>query len=332
MEQLRKRDFEAMVRFLGDAQSALGPGPFTTELLDGLASVIQCDYAGYNELDFARRRVVTYVQCSAEDEDGPEMDDWEWDELVAELMLDRGAERGGIVKMSDHFSRAQRECFEAGPRYPAELGIIDTMCVRIGPPGARFVLNSLDRDFDGRDRLLMNHLQPHLFKLWDAAFTRRRFEAALIALDRDDAEGVLFIGARGDVEFASASAQRLLNRHFDTSSDSLPVEIATWYRNGRDIPLATGANGSNLVIRAVEGGAVLLLHEEPTGVSSLTRRETEVMRCVAAGLSNEEIGRRLWIEVPTVRKHLEHIYDKLGVRSRTAAIAKLRLVPADILN
>ena len=49
------------------------------------------------------------------------------------------------------------------------------------------------------------------------------------------------------------------------------------------------------------------------------------MRCVAAGLSNAEIGRRLWIEPATVRKHLEHIYDKLGVRSRTAALAKTRV-------
>ena len=43
------------------------------------------------------------------------------------------------------------------------------------------------------------------------------------------------------------------------------------------------------------------------------------------GLSNSEIARRLWIELPTVRKHLEHIYQKLGVSSRTAAVAKLRL-------
>ncbi len=49
------------------------------------------------------------------------------------------------------------------------------------------------------------------------------------------------------------------------------------------------------------------------------------MRCVAAGLSNAEIGRRLWIEPATVRKHLEHIYDKLEVRSRTAALAKTRV-------
>ena len=47
------------------------------------------------------------------------------------------------------------------------------------------------------------------------------------------------------------------------------------------------------------------------------------MRRVADGLSNTEIARRLWIEPGTVRKHLEHIYEKLDVQSRTAALARL---------
>jgi DNA-binding CsgD family transcriptional regulator len=46
---------------------------------------------------------------------------------------------------------------------------------------------------------------------------------------------------------------------------------------------------------------------------------------VAEGLSNAEIARVLVVEPSTVRKHLEHIYAKLGVGSRTAALAKLRV-------
>jgi DNA-binding CsgD family transcriptional regulator len=57
----------------------------------------------------------------------------------------------------------------------------------------------------------------------------------------------------------------------------------------------------------------------------LTPREQEVMRGVADGLSNAEIAQVLIVEPSTVRKHLEHIYEKLGVRRRTAALAKLRL-------
>ena len=48
------------------------------------------------------------------------------------------------------------------------------------------------------------------------------------------------------------------------------------------------------------------------------------MLWVAGGLSNAEIASVLVVERSTVRKHLEHIYEKLGVRSRTAALAKVR--------
>lgn len=51
----------------------------------------------------------------------------------------------------------------------------------------------------------------------------------------------------------------------------------------------------------------------------LTRRETEVLQWVAAGKTNAEIGFLLGISSRTVQKHLEHIFEKLGVETRTAA-------------
>lgn len=59
-------------------------------------------------------------------------------------------------------------------------------------------------------------------------------------------------------------------------------------------------------------------------LSALTPREREVMRYVAEGLTNHEIAAALVVELGTVRKHLEHVYEKLGVHSRTAALAQLR--------
>ena len=58
--------------------------------------------------------------------------------------------------------------------------------------------------------------------------------------------------------------------------------------------------------------------------SSLTPRELEVLQLVAAGSSNREIGTELMLSEATVKSHLVHIYDKLGVRSRTSAVASAR--------
>jgi DNA-binding CsgD family transcriptional regulator len=55
-------------------------------------------------------------------------------------------------------------------------------------------------------------------------------------------------------------------------------------------------------------------------VECLTERELEVLQLVAEGLTNREIARRLFISPATVRTHLEHVFEKLGVGSRTAAV------------
>jgi DNA-binding CsgD family transcriptional regulator len=53
----------------------------------------------------------------------------------------------------------------------------------------------------------------------------------------------------------------------------------------------------------------------------LTAREAEVLRLVAGGASNREVGEQLWISEATVRRHLANIFRKIGVGSRTAASA-----------
>jgi LuxR family maltose regulon positive regulatory protein len=55
-------------------------------------------------------------------------------------------------------------------------------------------------------------------------------------------------------------------------------------------------------------------------VEPLTDRELEVLRLLAEDLSNQEIGRRLFISLPTVKSHTRNIYGKLGVRSRAEAV------------
>lgn len=65
-------------------------------------------------------------------------------------------------------------------------------------------------------------------------------------------------------------------------------------------------------------------------IEPLTEREQEVLRLMAAGLSNQEIAERLIVAIGTVKKHSHNIYGKLGVRSRTQALLRaqeLELLP-----
>lgn len=56
--------------------------------------------------------------------------------------------------------------------------------------------------------------------------------------------------------------------------------------------------------------------------TGLTPRELEILSLVAQGRTNGELARILWISPNTVRKHLENAFDKLGVHTRTAAVAR----------
>jgi LuxR family maltose regulon positive regulatory protein len=59
-------------------------------------------------------------------------------------------------------------------------------------------------------------------------------------------------------------------------------------------------------------------------VEPLSPRELEVLRLVAQGLSNDEIGKRLFLALDTVKGHNRRIYDKLQVQRRTEAVARAR--------
>jgi DNA-binding NarL/FixJ family response regulator len=78
---------------------------------------------------------------------------------------------------------------------------------------------------------------------------------------------------------------------------------------------------------AFEALRLWLTGAPPTGVqrdrsppSTLTERELDVLRLLGEGRTNREIARALVLSNKTVEHHLDHIYNKLGVSCRTAAV------------
>ncbi|MFJ9625649.1 response regulator [Streptomyces sp. NPDC101181] len=86
--------------------------------------------------------------------------------------------------------------------------------------------------------------------------------------------------------------------------------------------LAAGGSAlSERVVRSLPGSAAeeVTGPEDPPGVRLLTAREREVLALLPSGMSNEEIGRRLFLSRTTVRDHVSAVLTKLGAANRVQA-------------
>ena len=130
-------------------------------------------------------------------------------------------------------------------------------------------------------------------------------------------------------------------RRITALPDPPSVLILTTYSTDGDILAAVEAGATGYLLKdappedlaaairaAARGETVLappvaarLLGRVRSGRPTLSPRETEILELLAEGLTNRQISRRLFISEATVKTHLVHVYDKLGVDSRTAAIA-----------
>jgi DNA-binding CsgD family transcriptional regulator len=133
-------------------------------------------------------------------------------------------------------------------------------------------------------------------------------------------------------------AGALLRSYAGEAEDTaLPAVVLAWLESARASPgspqpATVRQDGRLLIVRYLrdEGGEALLLQEVtvvPTvgGLTALglTRREAEVVRCLARGRSNAETAAELVIAVGTVKKHLDNIYRKLGTRGRADTLASV---------
>jgi hypothetical protein len=80
----------------------------------------------------------------------------------------------------------------------------------------------------------------------------------------------------------------------------------------------------------VEPAGQFVRDERQVATLGLTPRELEILEAIAAGLSNREIGERLYVSENTVKTHSSRVFDKLGVQRRVQAVQRgreLRLIP-----
>lgn len=323
---LRSRDLQAVLSFVADAQDADGPEALNPELLDRLAGLVGCEYATYETFDWERRKVTAYVPCSNE---GPDVIPPPY--VPESFWVERWQIHAtGFHKLSDLFDRRGRERIRDEEEYNAEFGLVDALGFGLGggrPRHAWLAFHSQERDFGERDRELAVTLRPHVDALRRRSIARKQLAELAAAVARDDS-AIVVVEAGGRISHATAEARRLLLGWFGTRNGRLPDELDGWLAEASPGErYAARRNGSVLTVEAT-GDFTLRLSERAADAPRLTPREREVLGLVASGLTNVEIARTLWIEPSTVSKHLEQAYAKLGVHTRTAAVARLARLPA----
>lgn len=160
------------------------------------------------------------------------------------------------------------------------------------------------------------------------AFCRQE-RTDLVLMDLQFGDGMQGVEATRMLRRLDPAPHVLILTNYDTDADILgAVEAGASGYLLKDAPPAeliaaarAAAGGASAVSPAIAHR--LETRRESTG-GALSSREIEVLELVAAGRSNRDIGRELFLSEATVKSHLVHIFTKLGVNSRTRAVAAAR--------
>ncbi|MEU6982576.1 response regulator transcription factor [Streptomyces sp. NPDC046324] len=178
--------------------------------------------------------------------------------------------------------------------------------------------------------------EPDFTVVGEAATAERAVELATELAAADGVDVVLMdlqfgSGMHGSEATAAITARTggprvLVLTTYDTDADILAaVEAGASGYLLKDAPpeelaaaVRTAAAGQSALAPAV---AHRLMDRMRTPAEALTKRELEVLQLVSEGLSNQQISKALFLSQATVKSHLVHVFAKLGVDSRTAAVA-----------
>jgi DNA-binding NarL/FixJ family response regulator len=134
------------------------------------------------------------------------------------------------------------------------------------------------------------------------------------------------VGAIEAIKANNSSAHILVLTTYDADADILrAIEAGATGYLLKDTPReelfrAVRATAAGESVLAPNVTARLMTRMRAPAEENLSAREIEVLQLVAKGNSNKEVGKALHISTATVKTHLIHIYNKLGVDDRTAAV------------
>lgn len=327
MERLRQTDLRAALDFLERIGGARDLDEFAEVLVSGLDDVIPTDIVAYNEVNPSLERAFFVAEPDIE-------------AMLpgATAILERHMDDNPLVpyaartgdgsarKWSDFVTQRRMHATALWDGLFRPFAVERQMVALLPAPApllVAVVLNRCGRDFSERDRTLLNLLRPHLVN----AYRNAQARTILSALGRATGDAaVVLIGALGEPLAITPRARELVGAF-------TPDRLPEWCRTMRGRaplpaePLIAVENGRSVEARMLGPSVVALrlVREEldPASLQALglTRREQEVLALVTEGRTNKEIAARLDMLPATVKKHLEHVYDKLGVRTRTAAAA-----------
>ncbi|MFT2817093.1 response regulator [Leifsonia sp. A12D58] len=162
-----------------------------------------------------------------------------------------------------------------------------------------------------------------------AAAERENPDVVLMDLQFGPREGITGADATRRIRALPAPPYVLVLTNYDSDADILgAVEAGASGYLLKDAPphelvaaVQAAAAGESALAPVI---ASRLLNRMRAPKVSLSAREMEVLEAVAAGRSNTEVARELFVTETTVKSHLAHIFSKLNVTSRTAAVSTAR--------
>jgi DNA-binding CsgD family transcriptional regulator len=309
-----------------------------------LPSLVPANPITWNEIDTERGRIAVVVEPA----------ELYSEDAAATLMAHIG-EHPLITRYKatgDGRPRAISDCmtaeeFHATPLYQnfyRHFGTEDQIAITLPEP--RFVvgiaLNRPRRGFTRRERKILNTLRPHLVQAYRNAedFSRlQRSVGALQVLVEQAGEGLILLDREGRPEFCSPRAREAFGRWFGADgAGRLPEPVRGWLGSaGRaaapPTPLHLDQAGTRLMVRRVPvpDGEALLVSEARNEQTAellrklgLTPREAEVLVQLTSGHTVAAAATRLGVSPRTVEKHVQHVYDKLGLDGRVAATNLVR--------